>query len=85
MCEDVEGGELAMCDSGTTNEGKTLRVFGPYENPDEPTCYLGEVNGDLSAVIECLRDYLPQMHEGEEIVFRVKAMTDAEVEALPDL
>ena len=74
-----------MGDSGTTHDGKKMRVFGPYENPDEPTCYLGEVDGDLAAVIDCLRDYLPQMSAGEDIVFRVKALTDAEVEALPDL
>lgn len=64
---------------------KRLRVFGPYENPDEPLSYLGDCDGDVSSAIDTLREYLAQMDDGDEIVFRVKAMTDAEVEALPDL
>lgn len=74
-----------MCDSGTANDGKKLRIFGPAENPDEPNCYFGDVGGDLSGVIERLREYLPQMDEDERFVLRVKLMTDAEVEALPDI
>jgi len=65
--------------------GKRLRVFGPYECPDDPVAYLGDCDGDVSCAVDTLREYLTQMDDGDEIVFRVKGLTDAEVEALPDL
>lgn len=64
---------------------KRMRIFAPADNPEEANCYIGEVGGDLSALIERIEEYLPEMTEGREFVIRVKAMTDAEVEALPDL
>jgi len=69
----------------TDQAGAPLRVFGPSDNPDWPDCYLGDVGGDLSGLIENLKEYLPQMHPEERYVLRVQAMTDAEVEGLPDL
>lgn len=75
-----------MCDSGTQNDGKKLRLFGPTNEPEDADCYIGDVD-DLSAssVWEILTHYLPQMDESEQLAFRVKWMTDAEVEALPDV
>lgn len=63
-----------------------LRVFGPSDGcANWPDCYMGDLDGDLSAVIERLREYAPEMQPDELFVLRVKRMTDAEVEALPDV
>lgn len=64
--------------------GEKLRVFGPGNCPEDADLYLGDVDGDLSALFERVREYLPQMGEDERFVIRVKLMTDAEVEGLPD-
>ncbi len=68
-----------------TNDEKKLRVFGPSNEPEDADCLIATDTSDLSAVIETLQHYIPQMIDGEQIVFRVKAMTDAEVEAMPDV
>jgi len=72
--------------SEVDRDKKKLRLFGPSNEPEDADTCIGDVD-DLaaSAVWETLQQYLPQMDESEQLVFRVKMMSDAEVDALPDV
>ena len=68
-----------MCDSG--DGGKKRYVLGPWEDPaDGPIALMS-----LESALDDLRSRFQEGEVGDELTYRVVELTDAEVDALPEL
>jgi hypothetical protein len=59
---------------------KKRYILGPFEEPDRPMALMG-----LQAAMDDLKSRFEEGEVGDECVYRIVEMSDAEVEALPEL
>lgn len=70
-----------MCDSGTTNDGRKRYLLGPFEDPNDTP----RVLMSLESALDDLRSWFEDGDVDDEMSYRIVELTDAEVEALPEL
>lgn len=63
-----------------TNETKQRVFFGPFEEPDQECAVM-----DLDIAQQTLKEWFETGEPGDRVVFRIEEMTEAEIDALPEL
>lgn len=65
----------------TDAQEKQRYLLGPWEDPnDGPVALMS-----LDSAIDTLRSYFTEGEAGDEMTFRIVEMTEAEIDALPEL